>query len=302
MPMNTEPQDHYSAASQIEQPKTVRSRKVVNPVKSKRPISAYRDAHFLRDLEGLSISPHMTASATSSVIYTHTTPFTPSPPSIDPARKAKGERGRLYGHWHRERYLPNPARSYRVPAQWRDTSDQLRVLYLHRALATLGTVHAFSLNLRDDIERLARSQDNACGWLHKRIARELNAQLGRDVTFFPVIEEAEGRLHVHGELLIEKSEAELARKALRRAGGEWVENRQHQTKTRLAPDEGWVSYIVKDFWKFGPVVRPLIANSRIFGTTISGPLFSSTDDLRKLAPALYDADRRKVYRFRYGRT
>jgi hypothetical protein len=171
-------------------------------------------------------------------------------------------------------------------------------------MATLGQVHTFSLNLRPDIEDLARTKEEQCQWMHKRIALELEREFGRAVSFFLVPEEERGRLHFHGEMLIGEHEAKRAREALRRAGGEWGKSRQHQTKTRYAPDEGWASYLTKDLYKFGKHVRPLTTGYRgaITGTAIAGSVLSATADLWKVAAALYGEDRRKVYRSRYGRT
>jgi len=293
---------NHSANAEVGQPDTGKTLKLDHSVKSTRPVSAYRDAHFLRDLEDLCAAPVSAPLAASSVMYTPTPPSTSLSPS-SPHRPPNSERRRYsrYGLWHREQYAGRPARAYRSPAKWRDTSPELRVWYLHKALATLGTVYSFTLNLSPEIETDARKQSNPENWLHRRIARQLKRQFGREVPFLAVVEEDEGRLHVHGEFLIEKHESKRARKALRCAGGEWVQNRQHQAKTRHAPDLGWASYIVKDFWKYGRF-RPWLRDSRVFGkTTITGSLFSATADVKRLAVELYEEDWIRVYRARYGR-
>jgi hypothetical protein len=208
--------------------------------------------------------------------------------------------------WHHP-FSASPARSYRVPAQWRDTSDILRVHYLHLALAELGPVYSFSLNLHPDVEAKARVQKASLDWIHRRMARRLDQALGRKVEFFPVLEETPNRtrrLHLHGELQVSPEEVKAARKALRLAGGEWEEVRQHQAHTDEMPDEGWAGYIAKDFWKFGPHVRrwTSVAPGSLTGTRIQGSIYSSTLLLGRLSAKTYEAHRRIVWRYRYGRS
>ncbi len=167
-------------------------------------------------------------------------------------------------------------------------------------------MHTLNLNLRDDVEKKARSNPDPANWLLRRIARELAKALGRPVSFHIVLQENEDRfhrLHVHGEFQVSADEAAAARKALRRAGGEWATDRQHQTHTEPNPDEGWPSYIVRDFWKYGPHVRrwTLMAPGSVTGIRLTGNLFAATADLKKGAAALYAEHRRIVWRHRYGR-
>ncbi|UXN61715.1 hypothetical protein [Phyllobacterium zundukense] len=179
---------------------------------------------------------------------------------------------------------------WKVPAPWRDLTFWFQAVHLHDAGSHLGTVHSFSLNLRPDIEELARKQLSAASWLHKRIQLELKAAYGRKVDCWFVIEAAQSlkRLHIHGEVILPGSDATLARKALRKAGGEWAQVRQHQCHTSELPDDGWVSYALKDLaWNSA---RSRNAPFRGF----SGEPYAASQALRKSAQAEYEADRKRV--------
>lgn len=192
----------------------------------------------------------------------------------------------------RERQQPvnTHLHQWKVPAPWRDLTFWFQAVHLHDAGSRLGTVHSFSLNLRPDIEKLARKQPSAASWLHKRIQLELKAAYGRKVECWFVIEAAQSlkRLHVHGEVILPDMDATLARKALRKAGGEWAQVRQHQCHTSEFPDDGWVSYALKDLaWNSA---RSRNAPFRGF----SGDPYAASQTLRTSARAEYEADREKV--------
>jgi hypothetical protein len=204
--------------------------------------------------------------------------------------------------WWRDFYLANPARSYRVPAAWRDTSDVLQVLYRHIALRTFGPVHSFNLNLDPVVEKEAQSQTeiSTANWLHDRIARRLADQLGRTPQFHLVMEEAERhRLHLHGEIQIGTGETKNGRKALRLAGGEWDETRQHQAYTDVDPDQGWASYIGKDLWRIA-YTRSFLARygspRSSYEITFAGSPFSSTMALKQKAAEIYNEHRVLIIR------
>lgn len=203
--------------------------------------------------------------------------------------------------WWEGTYKSEAGRAHRFPAQWRDTSDLLRVLYFHLAMRELGPVHSFSLNLRPDIEARARLQDSPVSWIQKRVVRHLEAALSRPLAVYVVLEEDRQRLHVHGEIQIGADEAAPARKALRKAGGEWKQVRQHQAHTDADPDQGWPSYLGKQFYKYQPWARQFYERAR-GGARISipGNLYASTKDLGRAARALYEKHRRLVIRHRCG--
>lgn len=203
--------------------------------------------------------------------------------------------------WWEGTYSSEAGRAHRFPAQWRDTSDLLRVLYFHLAMRELGPVHSFSLNLRPDIEARARLQDSPVSWIQKRVVRHLEAALGRPVAVYVVLEEDRQRLHVHGEIQIGADEAAPARKALRKAGGEWKEVRQHQAHTDADPDQGWPSYIGKEFYKYRPWARRFYEKARgASRVTLRGNLFASTKALGLGARSLYEQHRLVVVRHRCG--
>jgi predicted O-linked N-acetylglucosamine transferase (SPINDLY family) len=82
------------------------------------------------------------------------------------------------------------------------------------------------------------------------------------------------RLHIHMVLAIpfEDDPRKLATKlkqiraALRGAGGDWPKGaRRSQVKMKPDPDEGWVGYLSKEFWKTTRFMRELLQHSRLFG-------------------------------------
>jgi hypothetical protein len=120
------------------------------------------------------------------------------------------------------------------------------------------------------------------------------------VAVYVVLEEDRQRLHVHGEIQIGADEAAPARKALRKAGGEWKEVRQHQAHTDADPDQGWPSYIGKEFYKYRPWARRFYEKARgASRVTLRGNLFASTKGLGEAARSLYEKHRLMVVRHRH---
>lgn len=157
-------------------------------------------------------------------------------------------------------------------------------------------MHGFTLNLHLDIEALALRQPATASWLRDRIAVELRAALGRSVPLFFGLEQTwRGRLHVHGVLGIAAHEAERARKALRRAGGEWDENRQFQAETEADPDHGWTAYIVKEFFLARPFIRQMMdhANDNHRRRRFQGAVLVASNEVRSLAGKIYDEARNR---------
>ena len=192
--------------------------------------------------------------------------------------------------------VPGP-RKHRTPADPRDISMYLEAEYLTLALRERGPVHSFTLNLRRDIEALACDNRSTGDFLRRRIHYHLQAHLGRTVDVFFVIEEADlRRVHLHGCLGISAQEAETARLALRKAGGEWKAVRQRQSHTEEEPDSKWNSYITMESYRTSEFVRALAmkcSNPRPM-TKFNGPPLFATRLLAKRASDLYRDHRQLV--------
>ena len=263
----------------------------------KRYVSVFRDARTMRQIRVLHDSPEFSGDTTLLVTKPLFPSLYPSPSTSTPHKRPHTS----YTPWWDERpALPSPARQYRTPAPWRDTSDHLKVTFRHVALKMLGSVYSLNLNLSPDIEDQARDYSYPLGWLHDRVGHHLKQALGRPVQFHLVLEEAgtDHRLHLHGELQVSAEELPEARGALRKAGGIWDgEARQKQLVMAPDPDAGWSNYIVGDLWRVGftrnvlPRVAPdaRLTNSAI---TFPGGATSSTDLLNKKAAEIYEAHRR----------
>lgn len=289
---------------------TIRS--VDNFVKKSRPKSSMRDAHFWPYFQELRQSRQTPVPAETSVIvggsykpsYEDTRTGNTAPSHSPLLKRIEAQ---LVAEKAKRAPAPKPSRLDRTvrglqqpiethlhkwdtPAQWRDLTIRFKVVYLHDAGSRAGVTHAFSLNLRPDVEELAREQPSAASWLHKRIQLELKKAYGRKVDCWLVLEAAQSmkRLHIHGEVILPAQDATLARKALRRAAGEWKQVRQHQCHTSDNPDDGWVSYALKDLaWNSA---RSRNAPFRGF----SGEPYAASRVLRQSAQADYGADRAKV--------
>jgi hypothetical protein len=279
--------------------------------------SVYRDAKYVREIvKFLRIDADACARTHSSVMEDTSSPTHRDSLSTHTTMKTSVRRAAFLPWWE-SKYVPELARRFRRPAQWRDATDQLRVLYAHWALKQAGPIFTINLRLNDEIEALARSKgDKALGWLHERVRGELSKSLGRVVDFYLTMEEEETEtyprrrlLHLHGEFALLPEETSISgraldelrkslRHALRRAGGEWPEHSQFQCKIRNNPDEGWASYAVKEFWRLTPGMRKMLAPSRGFNRPpgFRGQALSMTLDVRKRAEELYAADRQRIMR------
>jgi hypothetical protein len=189
-------------------------------------------------------------------------------------------------------------------------------------LQTFGQVHSFTLNLRHDIEALARRQPDPCTWLRDRIEAELRKGFGCPVQFLVWFEEnpwlvekvrrgnkiweigerlriIDGKyrplFHAHGELVT--NDIEKARACLRRAGGEYAKGRQYQALTKPDPDAGWISYMAKTYWRMKPGIGEMFAHSRFFPPiTFTGDVFSASRPVTQKARELFEADRVSLLR------
>jgi hypothetical protein len=273
-------------------------------VKTDRYISVFRDAQFLRDFKTLTETTTMTPGDTPLLVIEALSKTLPLPRHTSGASSSSHTSS--YNPWWHESerpQLPSPARQYRTPAPWRDTSDHLKVTFRHIALQTLAPVHTLNLNLSPDIEAVAREQEYPLGWIQKRISHHLKETLGRSVEFHLVAHEGKDhRLHVHGEFQIDAVEAREARGALRKAGGTWDKDAlQKQAWTHPSPDLGWVNYLVGELWRVGLTqnILPgltLADPSRVPNSafTFEGGATSSTAGLNALAKAIYEECRQTI--------
>lgn len=267
---------------------------------SNRRPSVIRDAPFILHDQGISGATAKGGAGGGSVGIP-TTPTAPSltpptaPCSTTPADTFGSYATRI---WRQFDVPPERIKvRHRAPASWRDVSELCRLTFYGRALRSLGPVHAFTLNLRDDIELEALRQPSPANWLRDRIKRRLEQALGRPVDFYLVIEDITDqgrRLHVHGAMGVNDNEVARARLALRRAGGEWKEMRQHQAETKPDPDDGWPAYCAKFRGIHGRYVGNLLRRygGRHHLPTFTGPWFAATRPVGQRAQGIYEADRK----------
>lgn len=281
---------------------------------SNRPKSVHRDAPFLLGNLGVcrtsepakSSETSVTLSLPPSRLPSSPSPLTSSPfltPSTIipfPASSPENLAANAARFWRRYNVpASSMPRQFRTPAEWRDVSDPMRILFLHRAVRSLGPCHAFSLNLSDAVAASALSQESAAGWLHKRFQRRLDQLFGRAIPLAFILEDiaergAARRLHVHGVVGASPSEIKKVRLAFRRAGGEWAEVRQHQCKTVADPDDGWAAYCAKHHAFQTPYVSDLLRSARSpYAPTFSGPWFVASPAVKAKAEALYEAQIRR---------
>jgi hypothetical protein len=187
--------------------------------------------------------------------------------------------------------LKNLVAKYTAPAQWRDVSDPLRLLYLHHACTSSGPTIAFSLNLSPKIEEKARQQKSAAGWLLRRIMRE-PGHLDRPFVWFVLEETDEGRLHLHGEIVGPEHAVSLLREALRRAGSiEKARGWAKQADLVLDATEGWTAYLGK---RMALARKPNARSRYVFDRSFSGDWIAASQPVKRLAKRLFEADREKV--------
>lgn len=280
--------------------------RVDNKVKRTRVKSVYRDALFrplfqtvdaLRGLQangGTSVTIVTPSHPLYPVIHLTNSPTHPNvSSSYKPESLTDAEELRQARFWRDYAVILPGLRVHVLPAAWRDLSDPARLEWFHHALRSVGHVHGFTLNLSRDIEAQARAASSTAGWLSKRIARRLEAALGRDVNCWFALEVSERhRLHLHGELQIAPEEAEAARKALRLAAGEWDTTRQHQARTKNEPSVVWANYSSMR-WMF---IRPRPQHGRLAGISrpINGDWYFATKPIRGLADCIYSGQLQEV--------
>ncbi len=245
--------------------------------------SPYRDACFIREILARN------GSAATGLSVCVGAPLPLSALSLPSSLPSPTTARRPLRRWH-DRYRAPTIIAHRVPPTWREASIYLRAEFAFLALQQLGPVAGFTLNLSPEIEAQARAKASPLDWLHRRIRRELKAALGRPVAFMAAIEETDDhlrRLHLHGVLQLDASnelEAACARKALRRAGGEWEHTRNKQAHIQTGIDAGWISYMLKGAWKATPFMRETLGGSSL-RVRFRGALLSATSDIWTLARA-----------------
>ena len=298
-------------------------------VNGKRHKSPFRDAQFRPLFQALAAFADMQTCGETSVIcapstptlsidaptplqpVTYSTPSHPSYPlirltpetlpstslptsSLTPENLTDREQAHDTRFWrHFAQTLPGLS-THKLPAAWRDLSDEYSLEWFHNALrASSKPFCDFTLQFGDEVlEQLSR-QPSSAGWLSKRIARHLKALLGRPVAFWFAFEKGVGeRLHVHGELQASPNEFVRVRRALRLAGGQWSHTRQHQAKIKQAsPTVVWPQYVAT----LAPYIqpRPKIGRMASISRPINGDWIFATNEIRIAAGNLY-ADRRKA--------
>ncbi|ESX86942.1 hypothetical protein [Mesorhizobium sp. LSHC412B00] len=257
--------------------------------------SPYRDAAFRYAFQGLDALDELEESGPTSVTVSLPLTNTSTPTRYVRERLSSEASARHERFWEPFNvYTGLPAHD--VPAVWRDLSDVYRLEWFHHALRHTGPVHAFTLNLSPDIDRLARTKPSAVKWLSRRIARQLRLALGMPIDFWFAVEVTETgqprRLHCHGELQIAPGDSVCARKALRIAGGEWDDARQFQADTIPNPDVVW-SHYVRGLSVLSGVV-PYRGRFKNLSRPINGDWFTATNTVRSGASSLYTGRRLAV--------
>jgi hypothetical protein len=98
-----------------------------------------------------------------------------------------------------------------------------------------------------------------------------------------------------GQALLKK-----VRAALRRAGGEWPKGaRRSQVKMKADPDEGWIGYLSKEFWKTTTSMREMMKHSRFFGVRFRGNALSVSQPVTEIARQIFERDRATLVRARH---
>lgn len=265
-------------------------------VKSKRFRSPYRDASFRQQLQAvavpsdsrgnsgtsvtLPVAPSLTPTATPTHTNANTDPLTPP------------ERNRTERFWRAYCAEITCHPKFKTPAPWRDLSDQYRLEWFNQACAFADGHYDFTLNFSPEIEEQVRGASNSAKWLSARIARRLKQLTGASVDFWFAFDVSDKRrLHIHGELAgIHADQLPAVRKALRLAGGEWEQIRQHQTHLRANPSLVWANYAAKNSF----AVRPLSGRLSKLPRPIAGDWFFATNSVRSSARSLYEEARKRA--------
>lgn len=199
-----------------------------------RSVDAKTLIHIKRFEQGRQVASERAPLVTSS----HASPSAPLTPSklaesetfkkiIKDKLKANGEQPGI----KRRRSRDDPA--WVTPRTWAKTTERVKAAFWHRAISDQSGF-AFVLNFGPEIlDRASKAPVGAPQLLRKRITKALKDALGRDVDMWCCLDVTkEGRVHVHGGMVLSKNELGSAEQALRRAGGSW-------SRTRGAAHQVW---------------------------------------------------------------
>lgn len=185
-----------------------------------------------------------------------------------------------------------------APIKWRDLPRIGKAEFEYWAMTLSESLYSGSLNLSDTIEHQAKTQNKEPGtqWLNARIRRRLEEKLGRKAMIIIGWEEKieldetrsyeiRHRLHSHIYLAINPNEIADAKEALKLAGGEVPKSfKRYQCHFReKTPDEGWLSYLGKQFNFVEPAVRAKYNATEYTGS----PLYCS-EEVQQLARQLFE--------------
>jgi hypothetical protein len=200
---------------------------------------------------------------------------------------------------HEENHKP-------APSKWRDLSPESRLMFYHFATRLRGTCYRFDLNLSPEIAAQAVSEgEKAAEFMHRRIAAQLKKALKTRPEFWFVMEEDNyHRLHIHGSVVIDETNRQIARTAIKKAGGTWIgSGTQFQLSmppSALNPDLRGAGYAGKQLPWSSESRRELMAKYRGHRNVpnFQGRALSVTRQIRFDAEELYNQARQLVVDFR----
>ncbi len=137
-----------------------------------------------------------------------------------------------------------------LPPRWRDLSSEQSYLAAARACQAIGG-YSFSLDISGKIlTTLQTKEADPAGYLAERINAELRALgLGRLAFGFRFEVSKDGKLHLHGMIVIGAVDKDIVSLALRSAAGRVKGRgaaRQLDMKTVIYDADGWVGYGSKE--------------------------------------------------------
>lgn len=172
-----------------------------------------------------------------------------------------------YRPWWHEKELPETAaRSYRTPADWGYTSNQLTVTLRHiaiKAIAERLALSVFSIRLRlaPEIEARAKGREDQIDWLRERLTKHLKTEFGEAPPFHLVLTRGRQRsLVLLGELTLPYADKEAARQALLKVGGWFTGVDKDALRMDFDPDNGLVNMMVKGLLR---TRSPITANRQV---------------------------------------